>query len=107
MRCSTFLTLLFFFVFLLIFHALDEGLHPLRAAGLPVLGWRPGQPDGGVSGAGAAEGRDAEDVPRPEGGARHHRRHQHHHHLHADAATRRRHLDRQRTKVANVGQTNS
>lgn len=79
-----------------------EGLHPLRAAGLPVLGRGPGQYDGGVPGAGPEERRDAEDVPRSERGPRPHRRHQHHHHFCPSASTCRRQMDCQGPEVTHI-----
>ncbi|XP_025246888.1 putative GED domain-containing protein DNM1P46 [Theropithecus gelada] len=61
----------------------DQGVHLLGAAVQPVLTWGPEHPDGGVSRAGTAVGRDAAHAPRAEGGAQHHRQHQHGHHQHA------------------------
>ena len=78
-----------------------EGLHPLWAAGLPVLSRGSGQSDGGVGRAGPEERRDAEDVSRSERGPGPHRRHQHHHRFCPPASTCRRQLDCQGAKVTN------
>lgn len=86
-------TMEFYMVLYNLLLPLGERVHQRGAACPAVLCRRPERPDGRVPGAGAEEGRGAEDPPGPQGGSGHHRRHLHLHHHHPHASARRHLVD--------------